>query len=231
MRVNNSPIVSLHSQPGQGYIQPSRTQATMRAKRKNVSPDEHFAILQAFVESMLRGIYGSLLVNGESPDVASDTANYIHCGLSNPLNNPFKYREKEPVEYRLGQEHWLTFASLLRRNDHILMGFLINPPYDWTVEEAYYEWKWLVAELDTKLPKLSPKQDRTNIARLRQVKAAWDAAVTVRITVEVGDFVAEYIIADHRFNNESNVVLAKRGIAQMAGDLTDRSFKKIDQKT
>jgi hypothetical protein len=203
----------------------------MGAKGKSITPDEHFVILQGFVESMLRGIYGSLLARGESPDVASDAANYIHYGLCNPLNNPFKYREKEPVEYRLGQEHWLTFASLLRRNDHILMGLLINPPYDWTIEEAYYEWKWLVAELDPEPPKLNPKKDKENIARLRQVKARWDAAVDVRITVEVGDFVAKYIISDHRFHDESNLVLARRGIAQMARGLTDHSFKKIDRKT
>ncbi len=179
---------------------------------------------------MSGGIYGSLLANGEERSVAIDATDYILSGLNNPLNNPFKPRKREPVKYRLGEEHWLAFASLLRNNSHILMGLLINSPYNWTVEEAYYEWKWLLARLDPEAPELAARKDKDNIARLQQVKAAWDSSVEVRITVEIGEYTARSIILDHRLDDESNVALAKRGLEQMIRGLNDNSFRKVEER-
>jgi hypothetical protein len=203
----------------------------MQHKRKRISPDEHFQILQRFVKQMLSGIYGGLLASGVDADVAKDAANYIQAGLDNPLNNPFKPRKREPLTYRLGLEHWLTFSSFLHHDDHILTSMLVNPPYRWSVEEAYYEWKWLCAHLDPNSPKLSAKQDEERINRLHRAKAAWDASVEVRITVEIGDAIARSVILDQRLREEADLVLAKRGLEQMARGLNQYSFKKIDGKS
>jgi hypothetical protein len=43
----------------------------MQRKRKRISPDEHFQILQRFVQHMLTGIYGGLLASGEDDDAKS----------------------------------------------------------------------------------------------------------------------------------------------------------------
>jgi len=200
----------------------------MRKRQRRISPNEHFLILRGFVESMLSGLYGTLLARGVENDVAIDATDYVRSGLNNPLNNPFKPRKREPIEYRLGQEHWLTFASLLKSNDHILMGMLINSPYEWTVEEAYWEWKWLIAHLDPDSPRITAKKDKDKIARLQRVKAAWDSRVDVHITVEIEGYVAKTIILDQRYNNESKLVLAKRGLEQMAKGLNEHSFRKLE---
>lgn len=192
---------------------------------KRISPDEHYLILRRFVQAMLTGIFGGLLASGTDESFASNQTEYIALALNEPLNNPFKARRIEPVKYRLGAEHFRSFAALLRDNSHILLGILIAPPFEFTVEEAYYEWKWLVGQLDQTLPKLTSSEDRVRIARLLAIKAAWDRSVDVKVTVEIDGQIAKTVILDQRFDGETNAILAKRGLEQVVRSLTESSFK------
>jgi hypothetical protein len=190
-----------------------------------ISADEHFDILRRFIEAMLAGIFGSMLAGGAEESFAVNQAEYISLGLREPLNNPFKAKKTEPVKYRLGEEHWTAFSRLLRDNSANLMRIVTTSPLNFTVEEAYYEWKWLVIHLDPGGPRLTRTDDRNNIARLHQIKAAWDRSVNVSITVEIDGCIARTVILDERFDGESNVVLAKRGLEQVSGSIDERYFR------
>jgi hypothetical protein len=197
----------------------------MRNKRRRIGPDEHYSILRRFIEQMLTGIFGALLASGAEESFASNQAEYIALGLKEPLNNPFKARKTEPIKYRLGAEHWVTFSGLLHDNSAGLMGILTTAPYNLTVEEAYYEWKWLVSHLDPNGPRLTRTDDQDHIARLIQIKAAWDRSVNVSITVEIDGYVARTVISDERLDGESNVMLARRGLEQLSRSIDERYFR------
>lgn len=200
-------------------------------KKNRISPEKHYEILREFVQGMLKGIFGALLANGVEQNFAANQAKFLARGLQEPLNNPFQLREKEPIKYRLGAEHFAMFASLLGNNNHILMSILVRPPYNFTVEESYYEWKWLMKGLDRSFQSKRKSEDQIQIARLKSIKELWDRAVNVTVTVEIDDQISKTVILDQRGDGETNTVLVKRGLQQIAKSIKDDHFRAANTQT
>lgn len=114
----------------------------------NVSADTHWRILRDFVGQFLTGIGGGLMASGLDADNAFEIVNHIGFGLDDPLNNPFDESNVTPFHNNLNKDHWLTFANLLKMNQHLFIPLLTVSPNDWTREEAIEEWHWLIKRLD-----------------------------------------------------------------------------------